>query len=519
MATGNYRVALAFFTRAAAHDSWPGYRTAIAIANASIVNGQGIDALNRGDYDGAIGYFKDAIRYVPDWQPYRGNLEIALAGQANALGYEASKNRRWALAESYYLQAVKHDPTYQGYRNNLAKARANLENDQGTDDYKRGKYDAAASHFEEAARYWPDPAFRNNIALARAELANARGVEAARRNEYDDAIRYFSAAASYDTSTKAVYRNNVAMITAIKANALGTDAWRSGDYDTALRSYQQAAAADPKWHGYRANVAMVRTKLSAIPLTPSCACLVLGQGAILEFDVRHASPAVVAREMTRLKQLMASSGHAYNESIDFHKYEFVIGIAESTNEFADFHRVVMDEFSNGRFTATHQAAYNALQGSFKYLGCHSNGAMICLAALENHRIRAQHVTLYGPQVTLETLMMWNKLVTDGYVNSIEMIVNESDPVTGISLLAGTGGAALSTAAFFRPDILRHFLTLATPAISVRIFGCGTGAPNLGCHKMAAYKWALCKPVPSHVVVPGTTVNGRGTTEPPSPCSS
>ena len=74
-------------------------------------------------------------------------------------------------------------------------------------------------------------------------------------------------------------------------------------------------------------------------------------------------------------------------------------------------RVVFDELTKGQFSANEQRLYEKLRGKqFDVLGCHSNGAMICLAALENKDIKAENVVLYGPQVTRESLEMWDKLV-------------------------------------------------------------------------------------------------------------
>lgn len=255
---------------------------------------------------------------------------------------------------------------------------------------------------------------------------------------------------------------------------------------------------------------------------PSGNALIGGTTWITGFNVQSADPALVAEEHAMMATQMRLAGNQYSEGVDFRRYNFVLGIAASTTPFLDLvSRVVFDEFSNGKFSASEQAAYDSLKGrQFNELACHSNGAMVCLAALENKDIVADHVTLYGPQVTLESLKLWDELVRSGRVKSAQIYINRSDPVPPVSMLVGGGfvnSAALSSLATFKPPTLVSIINETSPHLTVQTFDCGTGSPTLDCHAMAAYKVRVERqPKSTGQTVPGTRVHGVGVAEPPPP---
>lgn len=238
-----------------------------------------------------------------------------------------------------------------------------------------------------------------------------------------------------------------------------------------------------------------------------------------------ADRALVKRARALMKRQMELAGVWY-PGIDFDRYNFVIGIAASTDLLTieglpEWLRLLHDDRTNGQFSAQNQAAYDSLRGrQFNDLSCHSNGAMICLAALANGDVIADRVTLFGPQITENSLKMWNALLQTGRVKSVQLVLNESDPIPAMSLLFGQGGArttALAGVAFFKPNVLSRFIHETSPRIAVRTFACGTGTPALACHELTVYRRDLgCKPT-SRAVVPGTTIRGKGTLEPPPPC--
>jgi hypothetical protein len=228
---------------------------------------------------------------------------------------------------------------------------------------------------------------------------------------------------------------------------------------------------------------------------PSGNALIGGTSWILGYNVQTTDPAIVARARQMMKKQMPLAGIPYDDAIDFSRYNFVLGIAASTNEFNDLaSRVLLDQFSNGQFTADQQTAYASLKGhSFNELACHSNGAMICLMALARKDIIAKHVVLYGPQITPESLYMWDQFVRKGQVGSIEMLVNQGDPVPPASFLSSNPIAALSaaylpflSAPLFNSAVLSTAVRAFAPSIKVVTFSCGT-VPSLNCHDMKVYK--------------------------------
>jgi hypothetical protein len=115
------------------------------------------------------------------------------------------------------------------------------------------------------------------------------------------------------------------------------------------------------------------------------------------FNVENADPALVAKEHEMLEKEIKLAGPDahYSAAIDFKRYNFAIGIAESTTAWQDIlYRVWGDNFTTGQLSAAEQVGYAALRGrQFDHLGCHSNGAMICLAAIYKGDVVANHVTL------------------------------------------------------------------------------------------------------------------------------
>jgi hypothetical protein len=235
-----------------------------------------------------------------------------------------------------------------------------------------------------------------------------------------------------------------------------------------------------------------------------------------------ASAEVRERALMRWREQARLNGGPNDTNVDTARYNFVIGVAASTNFWVDLgSRVAFDQLRNGNFTRGGQEGYNALKGKrFDELGCHSNGAMICLAALVNRDIAADRVVLYGPQITPESLRLWNGLVQDGKVKSVTMYVNENDPVAPMALLANRSPpadqAVLAVPMFYRADALRRVIHTIAPRIIVRAYACGT-RPDAACHEMARYTAARnCDRPPPAAATAGTKVNGRAAAAPPSP---
>lgn len=171
--------------------------------------------------------------------------------------------------------------------------------------------------------------------------------------------------------------------------------------------------------------------------------IILGTGKTFDSAFRI-SPREETPERRRiadqtLRWQMEKAGLGLDEFIAIKDYDFIIGLAVSSNEFVDLKvRVLQDQLSSGRATPEIQLQYNRLKGkSFGSLDCHSNGAMICLAALRNGDITARKVRLLGPQITPGALAEWEQLLdpkSSLRIDDLEIVVNEKDPVPVVSYL-------------------------------------------------------------------------------------
>ena len=191
------------------------------------------------------------------------------------------------------------------------------------------------------------------------------------------------------------------------------------------------------------------------------------------------------------------AGAAFDEGVDCKRYDFVVGMATSIDDASNLvigdlkGRVLQDEETNGQFTANSGGLYNRLIGMwFHELGCHSNGAMICLAALERGDVHADHVVLYGPQVTRDSLGMWDRLVTQGKVKSVTVYLDENDIVPGSSItymdLKQARSVTSGKSLYDLDTLTKTFQTLA-PDVTVHTFSCKLDRSSVGCHALSMYK--------------------------------
>ncbi len=116
-------------------------------------------------------------------------------------------------------------------------------------------------------------------------------------------------------------------------------------------------------------------------------------------------------------------------------YDVVISMASYNTALDDLAtRVVFDGATFGEFSRRNQKMFAGLTGmDFDVLDCHSNGAMLCLAALRNPETKttAKKVRLFGPQINPEAALRWQEYAarTD---TIIEVYINEGDPIPAIS---------------------------------------------------------------------------------------
>jgi hypothetical protein len=277
--------------------------------------------------------------------------------------------------------------------------------------------------------------------------------------------------------------------------------------------------------------------------------LILGLGAIVYAHRESGEPA--QRMCDAIKQQARVAHKDYGAGADCNRYNFVLGMASSLDLYTDlWNRVAFDDLANGRFSAQEQLLYEKLRGKqFDELGCHSNGAMLCLAALENEDIQADQVVLYGPQVTRESLQMWNKLVQDRRVKSVKIYLNENDPVPGAAIAfadvlksqpaagaslksyptadnaavhGATATAVMATdTGLFQVESLKRTINETSPRLLVQTFPCKLAMSTGGCHVMSMYRSKVnCTGKSSGNSVPGTALRGKDDLpEPPLPCGA
>lgn len=207
-----------------------------------------------------------------------------------------------------------------------------------------------------------------------------------------------------------------------------------------------------------------------------------------------ASPEVRARARELVRDQARRAGIPYEEKIDFDRYDFVIGLAKEADQWRDLtRRVMFEQLLNGRATAKYQEPYNSLRDrQFGQLDCHSNGAMICLAALTNRDVRADDVILFGPQITTDSLELWNQLLAERRIRSLKIIMAQNDPIPPASLLFAPGSlkspalAALSAPLLFRVDTLAFAVGVISPGARVETFPCSGAMATFECHDLGRY---------------------------------
>lgn len=113
-------------------------------------------------------------------------------------------------------------------------------------------------------------------------------------------------------------------------------------------------------------------------------------------------------------------------------YDMVVSMGSYHDFFTDLvTRVVFDGPTLGEFTKQHKEVFASLAGrEFDTLDCHSNGAMLCLAALRGGLTKAKVVRLFGPQINPAAAAQWKALAAKGV--KVEIYINNGDPVPGLS---------------------------------------------------------------------------------------
>jgi hypothetical protein len=229
--------------------------------------------------------------------------------------------------------------------------------------------------------------------------------------------------------------------------------------------------------------------------------LIGGTKWIYYFNVPPGSDdAVRARAEQALRTQNKVAGTTPGEFVDSKNYNFILGMAASRHPTEDLlERVLADNPREGMQTVAQQAWYASLRNrQFDRLDCHSNGAMICLAALTLQDAKAEHVRLFGPQMTRESLADWQALLDEGKVKDVKIYINRGDPVPGLSYLGTQKERVLGRAEF--ADSLGNEIHKYAPGVKVQFNDCppdllNTGihttiagtALNINCHDMRLYQ--------------------------------
>ncbi len=352
----------------------------------------------------------------------------------------------------------------------------------------------------------------------RAWKENHLGAEALRRNQFDKARVHFRKALEA-VPGYSYARNNLALTDqnemAINFNG-GLAAFNRGDLKKAREFFLKAQRLRP-------GDAEVRQFLARIDdlqkFRPERAGMVYGVGGQVGWKVpNHFTEAERLAAWGWVSEQARIANRPFPLGVDLQRYSFGIGVAESTTEWYDLiDRVIVDQFTRVPTRQTGTSGYNAIKGRrFEQLDCHSNGAMLCLLALYRDDARAGDVVLYGPQLTANSAALWNRLLNEGKIRSLRIIVNENDPITPLTLLVSSSPTSWlrARALLFDRSTLRQTVAEMIPGASVTTRPCASDWPTLNCHRMTAYP--TCKPRGGTPAAGTGGAGRRAYAEPPTP---
>ncbi|MBK5274708.1 MAG: hypothetical protein JJE30_06620 [Desulfuromonadales bacterium] len=193
-------------------------------------------------------------------------------------------------------------------------------------------------------------------------------------------------------------------------------------------------------------------------------------------------------------------------------YDFVLSMGSSHSAIEDLAtRAYWDGAAFGEFSRQNKEIFASLKGrQFDTLDCHSNGAMLCLAALRSGETTAKVVRLFGPQINPRAAALWRDYAANTGAK-INIYINNGDPVAAASWMQPTpetpakkaatavwltnpitGLATISNALFHTwLDSKKAVMdeTLKGFGFEVKRFGC-SDSPNMTCHSMLSYERKL-----------------------------
>jgi hypothetical protein len=340
-------------------------------------------------------------------------------------------------------------------------------------------------------------------AAVAARTANRRGLEAFEREDWEAAARHFDEAARLDPSEPQYRRNR----------------------DRAREKSARAAPAESEFF-YRLQLRLTgpeeppRRARNEVPspeprYRPSGNGLVFGTGAIFGRSLPPDPTEALRREADRRleeQKLLAGLSEAERRAFPATaEYGLLSGVAAYHDPLWDLVARVGwgDEFSEGNKSAEEQPLYASLRGrQFDRLDCHSNGAMVCLAALRREDVKATEVRLFGPQLTPDALSAWQNLIETGKLRSVRVYVNRGDPISHASYLFADLAGYVSALGLARPQVaplsyeaLAGRITHHAPALKVTLLDDCQEKNALGfdlsfsCHAMSRYQRLVDGPSP------------------------
>jgi hypothetical protein len=215
----------------------------------------------------------------------------------------------------------------------------------------------------------------------------------------------------------------------------------------------------------------------------------------------------------RLAEALKRAGVDKQRYSDLKDYNFIIGLAISSSELTDATmRAFRDNLTQGRATPEMQRQYELLRGrTFDTLDCHSNGAMICLAALANGDIMAKQVRLFGPQLPPFALQEWNRLAGSGKkIEGLQIYINDGDPIPPISSIANMFVPTATVTAVSRRMVdvvlmgtgFKDQIDEQAPTAEVRTFHCPATPYVVSmakCHDVGVYKAFASEPATPRMI--------------------
>lgn len=174
-------------------------------------------------------------------------------------------------------------------------------------------------------------------------------------------------------------------------------------------------------------------------------------------------------------------------------------------------RVFFDGATFGEFSRQNKEIFASLKGrQFDTLDCHSNGAMVCLAALRSGGTQAKEVRLFGPQINPEAAKRWQEYAANTNT-AIKIYINNGDPITPISWKqpapqtpAGKAATALwlhnpvTGLATFAEALFHTYVDSKTGVMDTTLKNYGFDvtrskckeSPSIDCHSMKLYETKL-----------------------------